>query len=81
MIKVAVRAINAKKPTVPSITIDENTTLRQALENAGIDCSTGMIALDGILLHVGGIDKTFADYGVTEKCWLCHVIKAEESPW
>lgn len=81
MIKVAVRAINAKKPTVPSMIIDENTTLRQALENAGIDCSTGMIAIDGVLLPVGGIDKTFADYGVSEKCWLHHVIKYEVIPW
>ena len=59
--------------------IDENTTLRQALEEAGIDYTIGMTSLDGVTLQAGGLDKTFADYGVTEKCYLLNVVKADNA--
>ena len=58
--------------------LDENTTLRDALEQAGVDyaatgCST---SIDGITLNPGDIDKTFADFGIKEKCFLLSVVKA-----
>lgn len=59
--------------------IDENTTLRAALEEAGIDYSVGMTSLDGVSLQAGGLDKTFAQYGVTEKCYLLNVVKADNA--
>lgn len=58
---------------------NENTTLRQVLEDAGIDYTIGMTSLDGSTLRPGDLDKTFADFGVTEKCYLMSVVKADNA--
>ena len=55
--------------------LDENTTLREALEDAEIDYTTGIMNLDGSTLSPGDLDKTFADFGITEKCYLLNVVK------
>ena len=62
-----------------SVMIDENTTLRTALENAGVDYSVGMTSLDGTTLQPGDLDKTFAQFGITEKCYLLNVVKADNA--
>jgi len=59
--------------------LDENTTLREALENAEIDYTRGIMNLDGSSLSPGDLDKTFADFGVTEKCYLLNVVKADNA--
>jgi len=59
--------------------LDENTTLRDALEGAGIDYSRGMMNLDGSPLNPSDLDKTFADFGISEKCYLLNVIKADNA--
>ena len=59
--------------------LDENTTLREALENAGIDYTIGIMNLDGSTLEPGDMDMTFADFGITEKCYLLNVIKADNA--
>jgi len=59
--------------------LDENTTLRAALENADIDYTHGMMNLDGSTLGPGDLDKTFADFGITEKCYLLNVVKADNA--
>jgi len=59
--------------------IDENTTLRQALEDAEIDYARGSMNLDGCTLTPGDLDKTFADFGITEKCFLLNVVKADNA--
>ena len=55
--------------------LDENTTLREALENAEIDYTTGIMNLDGSTLNPGDLDKSFADFGIAEKCYLLNVVK------
>ena len=50
--------------------LDENTTLREALETAEIDYTIGMMNLDGSPFQPGDLDKTFADFGIAEKCYL-----------
>jgi len=60
MIKVTI-GNNVKRTTV---ILDENTTLRQALEDADIDYSRGTMNLGGSSLGPGDLDKTFADFGV-----------------
>ena len=57
--------------------LDPNTTLRAALEEAGIDYTRGLMHLDGSPLEPGDLDKTFADFGITEKCFLLNVAKAD----
>ena len=59
--------------------LDEGTTLRTALETAGIDYSYGMMNLDGSTLSPGDLDKTFRDMGITEKCYLLNVVKADNA--
>ena len=59
--------------------LDESTTLREALESAAIDYTTGIMNLDGSSLGPGDLDKTFADFGITEKCYLLNVVKADNA--
>ena len=59
--------------------LDENTTLREALEGAEIEYATGIMNLDGSTLSPGDLDKTFADFGITEKCYLLNVVKADNA--
>jgi len=59
--------------------LDENTTLREALENAEVDYTTGIMNLDGSPLSLGDLDKTFAEFGITEKCYLLNVVKADNA--
>lgn len=62
-----------------SVIVDENTTLRKVVEDAGIDYTRGVMHLDGSSLQPGDMDKTFADFGVTEKCFLLSVVKADNA--
>lgn len=75
MIKVTV-GNNVKRE---SIIVDENTTLRAVLEDNGIDYTSGTMHLDGSSLKPGEIDKTFADLGINEKCYLLNVVKADNA--
>ena len=59
--------------------LDETTTLREALEDAEIDYTTGIMNLDGSTLNPGDLDKTFADFGITERCYLLNVVKADNA--
>ena len=59
--------------------LDRDTTLREALENAEIDYTSGIMNLDGSPLQPGDLDKTFADFGISEKCYLLNVVKADNA--
>lgn len=59
--------------------VDPNVTLRKVLEDAGIDYTRGVMHLDGSSLNPGDLDKTFADFGITEKCFLLNVVKADNA--
>ena len=59
--------------------LDPETTLREALEDAEIDYTKGITNLDGSSLTAGDLDKTFADFGITEKCYLLNVVKADNA--
>ena len=75
MIKVTVGNNVKRESTI----IDANTTLREALENAEVDYTRGVMHLDGSSLNPGDLDKTFADFGITEKCFLLNVVKADNA--
>lgn len=61
------------------IVIDENVTLRSCLEENGIEYTRGMMHLDGATLRPGDLDKTFADFGITDKCFLLSVTKTDNA--
>ena len=75
MIKVTI-GNNVKRE---AIIIDKNTTLRAALEDNGVDYTRGVMHLDGSSLQPGDLDKTFAQHGITEKCFLLNVVKADNA--
>lgn len=59
--------------------VDSANTLRQVLESNNIDYSLGMTSLDGSTLRAGDLDKTFEDFGITEKCYLLQTVKADNA--
>ncbi len=73
MLKVCV-GNNVKRENV---IVDSTVTLRSVLEDAGIDYTRGTMHLDGSTLQPGDLDKTFADFGIAEKCFLLNVVKAD----
>jgi hypothetical protein len=75
MIKITV-GNNVKRESVIK---DENTTLRAVLEENGIDYTRGTMNLDGAPLQPGDLDKTFAQFGITDKCFLLNVVKADNA--
>jgi len=75
MVKVVV-GNNVKRE---SVIVDGGTTLRKVLEDAGIDYTRGVMHLDGSSLQAGDLDKTFAQFGITDKCFLLNVVKADNA--
>ena len=75
MIKVTVGNIVKREAVI----IDENTTLRSCLEANGVDYTRGVMHLDGSSLNPGDLDKTFKQFGITEKCFLLNVVKADNA--
>jgi hypothetical protein len=75
MIKVTI-GNNVKRKTE---VYEADTTLREALEDAEIDYTNGIMNLDGSTLNPGDLDKTFADFGIAEKCYLLNVVKADNA--
>lgn len=61
------------------VIVDANRTLRSVLEEAGIDYTRGVMHLDGSSLNPGDLDKTFTSFGITEKCFLLNVVKADNA--
>jgi hypothetical protein len=59
--------------------VNANTTLRAALEMADINYRSGMMNLDGSPLDPGDLDKTFADFNITDRCFLLNVVKADNA--
>lgn len=75
MIKVVV-GNNVKRETV---IVEKTVTLRSVLENANVDYTRGVMHLDGSTLNPGDLDKTFEAFGITEKCYLLNVVKADNA--
>ena len=67
---------NMKRNTV---VVEDSTTIRQVLEQEEIDYSTGMTMLDGSTLGPGDLDKSFAQFGITERCFLSSIKKLDNA--
>ena len=66
--------------------IDEDSTVKSALEEAGMDMSLGQIQLDGATLRPGDLNKTFRDLGYATArgdgrpdAFLTSVVKADNA--
>lgn len=62
-----------------TVLVSEDTTLRSVLEENEIDYTRGQMNLDGYALQPGDLDKTFKDMGVSSKCYLLNVVKADNA--
>lgn len=62
-----------------NVIVNDNTTLRSVLERQGIDYTRGSLTLDGSTLQAGTLDKTFAEFGIKEKCFLMQIVKADNA--
>lgn len=71
MIKVLVGSSTERK----SVVIPPTQTLKQTLDQSGVDYSTSQVYLDGATLGPGELDKTFNDFNIKEKCMLVAVVK------
>lgn len=61
-----------------NVIVSPEATPRQVFEENGIDYTKGA-ALDGATLMAGEMDKTFADFGVGESCFLTAVTKQDNA--
>lgn len=75
MIKVVI-GNNVDRKTVFATSED---TLRSVLESNGMDYTRGAMHLDGASLSPGDLDKTFGQFGITEKCFLLQVVKTDNA--
>lgn len=73
MIKVTIGTNTNRK----SITVDPSRTLKDVLDENGIDYSTGGIHLDGLAIGGGDLNKSFTDHGINEDCILISVVKGD----
>lgn len=62
-----------------NVIVSEDTTIRQILEDNGIDYSRTAMCLDGATLVAGDMDKAIGDFGITERCFLLGVQKTDNA--
>lgn len=62
-----------------TVVINPNTTIRQALEDNGMEVSGKTYTLNSRTLSAGDYDKTFTDLGVADRCYLLCVAKADNA--
>lgn len=55
----------------------DTTTIREILEDNEIDYGCGVTTLDGTTVRE--LDKTLADYGITNRCCLFSIIKTNNA--
>lgn len=80
MIRIQIRSNLEKFDNI----VDENTTVRRAFEEQGIDFSRGTISIDGATLGAGEINKTFADLGYdgtpgNDRCYVACITKQDNA--
>jgi len=75
MIKIILTANGNKS----EVFVSEDATLREVLDQNRINYSVGVTQLDGYTLKPGELDKTFAEHGITETCYLSVVVKSDNA--
>ena len=61
------------------VIIPPEQTPRQLLEEKEVNYAVANVHLDGASLRPGDMDKSFADLGITESCYLIAVVKADNA--
>ena len=59
--------------------VNPATTIRTFCEANMPNYASSTITLDGSSLRPGDMDKTFADFGITERCYLLSIQKQDNA--
>ena len=63
----------------PEFIVPDTTTLREAVSRSGIDLSHNVTNVNGHTIQGDDWDKTFADFGITEKARIFGVVKMDNA--
>jgi len=75
MIQITLISNNGRK----QINVSEDSTIREVLDQQHINYSVGVTQIDGCSLRPGDLDKTFAEHGIEDACYLSVVVKADNA--
>ena len=75
MIKVTLLTNNGKEYPFAN----EDSTIREFLDQNHVNYGVGVTQLDGYSLKPGDMDKTFAQFGIGETCYISCVMKADNA--
>jgi len=59
--------------------VEASTVIKNFCEAHDVNYSVGAMHLNGAPLLPGDINKSFADFGVTDSCYLLNVVKADNA--
>jgi hypothetical protein len=62
-----------------TISVTSDKTIRQLLEQQGINYATTTIFLDGDTVKAGDMDKTLNDFNIAETCYIIASQKTENA--
>lgn len=74
-----IKVISGTSLNKQELILSADTTLMDAAEQAGLNVGAGGITLNGSMVSANEFNKTFADFGVTDKCYLLQVVKADNA--
>lgn len=61
------------------ITIDPSKTIKSVLDENEVNYAVATLHLDGATLQPGDMNKSFAEMGITDSCYLIAVVKADNA--
>ena len=62
-----------------TVTVDEETTIREILEDNNVDYSRTPIYLDGAPLAEGSMDKSLSEFNIVDHCMLTAIVKTDNA--
>ena len=75
-----IKVIVGSNFTQKSFDVDESTaTIRSILEEGNVDYNRFTVHLNGDVVTSGSLDKTFAQAGIYEDCYLTSTTKADSA--
>ena len=75
MINVTLITNNGRK----TIFVNEDSTIKEFLNENRVNYAVGVTQLDGCSMRPDDLNKTFAEFGITDSCYLSVVVKADNA--
>lgn len=74
-----IKVITGTNLSKTELVVSADITLMEACEEAGLNVGQGGITLNGSMVSAADFGKTFADFGIADKCYLLQVVKADNA--